>query len=384
MEASLIRLRSLALRNTRQLPSRRKFPLPTCPFRAISTTPISRRRRRRAVEPRPPLKIEFNYDDLDPEARREYDLMSSEDKARYQADYIAMEEHMNSPEVEAILNAEVTNAANAIQHKFPRGPDRLERVRPGYLAKGEVDQEGSPPDEEYKGDDISSTGHGELEQHREKREYARIAAWEMPMLSKLAKPFTLPALDQPLRFRYTNYMGETHPAANKIVLEFCTTDLPDLTPPQRAKLIKLVGVRYNPETDNVKMSCEMFETQAQNKRYLGDLVDTLIAEAKNPDDMYEDVPYDFRHHKFKPKIEFPEEWKMTDERREELGKEVERKALEEGKREEAGRITDGMAIIREHVRSLRAPSPALQSKALPEAKTGKKGAKERLKARQSR
>lgn len=32
-------------------------------------------------------------------------------------------------------------------------------------------------------DDISSLGHGELEQHREMRHYARLAAWEMPLLS---------------------------------------------------------------------------------------------------------------------------------------------------------------------------------------------------------
>ena len=129
-------------------------------------------------------------------------------------------------------------------------------------------------------------------------------------ITELAKPFTPPALDQPLRFRYTTYMGETHPAADKVVLEFCTADLP-LTPAQRTKLIKLVGVRYNPQKDLVKMSSEMFETQAQNKRYLGDLVDTLMAEAKDEKETFEDIPLDFRHHKFKPKLEFPEAWKRS-------------------------------------------------------------------------
>ena len=75
-------------------------------------------------------------------------------------------------------------------------------------------------------------------------------------------------------------MGETHPAEKKIALELCVQDMPDLTDLQRDKLIKLVGVRYNPETEIVKMSCDMFETQAQNKRYLGDLVDSLLREAK--------------------------------------------------------------------------------------------------------
>jgi len=75
-------------------------------------------------------------------------------------------------------------------------------------------------------------------------------------------------------------MGESHPAEKKVVVEFCTADMPDLTRQQREKLVKLVGVRYNPDTDTVKMSCEMYETQAKNKRYLGDLVDKLLTEAR--------------------------------------------------------------------------------------------------------
>lgn len=74
-------------------------------------------------------------------------------------------------------------------------------------------------------------------------------------------------------------MGEKHPAESKVVCEFATIDL-GLTLIERLKLIKLAGVRYNPDTDIVRMSCEMFEHQAQNKRYLSDLVDTLMVEAK--------------------------------------------------------------------------------------------------------
>jgi small subunit ribosomal protein S35 len=97
---------------------------------------------------------------------------------------------------------------------------------------------------------------------------------------EMAKPFEPPTADMPLRFRYTTYLGEQHPAEKKVVLEFCTADMPDLTKVQRQKLKKLAGARYNPETDIVKMSCEMFESQAQNKRYLGDRVDELLTEAR--------------------------------------------------------------------------------------------------------
>jgi len=203
-------------------------------------------------------------------------------------------------------------------------------------------------DEVFQGDDISSMGHGELEQHREIREYARYAAWEMPLLTKLWKPFELPKDTQPLRFRYTTYMGEHHPAEKKVVLKFVPKDLQKLaglTDEQITKLIKLCGARYNPETEIVKMSCESFETQAQNKRYLGDLVDKLIAEAKDTRDMFEDVPLDTRHHKKKSWFDFPENWLMTPARKQELeGKRSVLLEAEEQRRLQ-GRIVDGLDTI---------------------------------------
>lgn len=113
-------------------------------------------------------------------------------------------------------------------------------------------------------------------------------------------------------------MGESHPSQSKVVVELSTKDLMShpspaykLSEAQRAKLIKLAGVRYNPSTDVIKMSSEKFETSAQNKRYLGELVGSLIKEAKDKRDMFTDVPFDFRHHKKVVKPQFPEEWKMS-------------------------------------------------------------------------
>lgn len=55
------------------------------------------------------------------------------------------------------------------------------RVKAGFWAEGE---ESMGPDEDYYGDDITSHGHGELQKHRELREYARLIAWELPLLSR--------------------------------------------------------------------------------------------------------------------------------------------------------------------------------------------------------
>jgi len=222
----------------------------------------------------------------------------------------------------------------------------------GLMSMGDEAEEEPFEDEPYEGNDITSLAHGELEQHREIREYARIAAWEMPLLAKFAKPFELPTEARPLRFRYTTYMGEQHPAENKVVVEFCTADLP-LKPAERLKLIKLLGARYNPLKDLVKMSCESFDTQAQNKRYLGDLVEKLVATARGKGndeaakDSFEDIPVDFRHVKIKKQPQFPEEWKMTPERRKLLQERRLAIAAGEQQRIEDGMLVDGMEVIAE-------------------------------------
>lgn len=146
---------------------------------------------------------------------------------------------------------------------------------------------------------------------------------------ELAKPFTPPTPATPFRFRYTSYLNESHPAANKVVVEFDPTDL-SLPATSVSKLIKLAGPRYNPTKSLIKLSCEKFTTQVQNKRFLGETIAALVAEAKDMKDKFEDVPFDFRHHRVKKRHEFPKEWAMTAERRQQL----------EAKREEARRIED--------------------------------------------
>lgn len=163
-------------------------------------------------------------------------------------------------------------------------------------------------------------------------------------------------------------MGETHPGSKKIVLEFCTRDLRDLTEPQRIKLVKLVGSRYNPDTDIVKMSSEMFETAAQNKRYLGDLVDTLIEEAKDETDTFEDVPLDFRHHKSKPKVQFPEGWKLTKEKKARLAEDRKLRLEQEQEREMTGKLVEGVRVVEEAMKKLPVRD---ESRVLVEAQQGR-------------
>ncbi|KAI9787970.1 MAG: 37S ribosomal protein S24, mitochondrial [Candelina submexicana] len=332
-----------------RIPPRSTSRLPLPPCRQFNSS--CRRRDKASSKPYPSFAAT-----LDPEDRADYEALSPAERAAFEADAKRLEEHMTSRGVEADIASEVANAAHQIALENDPRDSEHQVVRPkrgAYLPMGEVDEYGTGDDPEFAEDDMSSTAHGELEQHREIREYARLAAWEMPLLSKLAKPFVPPAQDQPLRFRYTSYMGEQHPAENKVVLEFCPKDMPDLTEAQRTKLVKLVGVRYNPETEIVKMSSEQFETQAQNKRYLGDLVDTLLAEAKDSSDMFEDIPLDFRHHKFKHKPRFPEHWQMTPERKRQLDATRRQRLQADRERAEQGKLIDGVKLIQ---RALKSPA----------------------------
>jgi small subunit ribosomal protein S35 len=57
------------------------------------------------------------------------------------------------------------------------------------------------------------------------------------------------------------------------------------------------------------------------------------------------VPLDSRHHRFKPKVSFPEEWRITEERRIELIKYRQGMVMKDQQRELAGQLVDGIKQI---------------------------------------
>lgn len=154
-------------------------------------------------------------------------------------------------------------------------------------------------------------------------------------------------------------MGEKHPAEPKVVVELASKDLTPnyLTEAQRQTFLKLVGTRYNPQTDLVRMSCEQFSSRAQNKRYLADTVNSLIKEAKTGDS-FADIPLDLRHHKPKFRPQFPPEWEMNEERRNQLAARREERYMEEKARE----IVDGNEVVGSAILTLPEFNPQLQAK----------------------
>lgn len=55
------------------------------------------------------------------------------------------------------------------------------KITQGFFSLGE-ESEDPGEDPEFEADDISTTAHAELEQVREMREFARVMAWDMPLL----------------------------------------------------------------------------------------------------------------------------------------------------------------------------------------------------------
>lgn len=195
----------------------------------------------------------------------------------------------------------------------------------------------------------------------------------------LTKPFEPPTQATPLRFRYTTYLGESHPASRKVVLEVNPLDL-QLTQQQTTNLIKLAGVRYNPSTQILKLSCEDHETQAQNKRALGDTLATLIASAKNAENSQwlKDLPVDFRHVKEKKRFQFPEAWLLTEDRKKMLEQKREDRAKAQKLRLESPEgLIDGVKQIEEarDLDSGRVEAPVMAEAKAPMAK-GKQGKRE--------
>ncbi|KAI8948424.1 mitochondrial ribosomal subunit protein-domain-containing protein [Xylaria longipes] len=299
-----------------------------------------------AVAPRPRLTIRsFSSTPCQRQPAAKEDDLEELEFLKYELEEIDANEELDPAEIER-ATMQVQRISNDVSGIFSEAMRNFRRPNQFWMEE-EPDSDLIHEDtntDKFDEDDIMSLAHGKFEEFREYREYARIAAWQMPLLSKLATPFEAPTAQEPLRFRYTSYMGEFHPAEKKVVVEFCPRDLP-LNEAQQQKLRKLLGSRWNPETDIAKMSCEQFEHTAQNKRYLGDLVNKLVAQAKDPTDMFEDVPLDTRHHTFKVKPKFPKEWRMTEERRRFLEDTRQKALLLDQAKEEEGTLVNGAEKI---------------------------------------
>lgn len=182
------RFSCVILRYTCRIPSRRKPLISPVASRLQSfhTSSIYRDDLPRRHKP-----YVFEVSSLTPEARDHYNSLSPEQRLEYEESSTKLHDYMTSPEVESKLHQGVSQAVEELEREEPKVPFEVTKFKPGFFAMGEDEPEDVGEDEKFEGDDITSPAHAQLEQHREIREYMRIAAWEMPMLSS---PSSIPVL----------------------------------------------------------------------------------------------------------------------------------------------------------------------------------------------
>ena len=199
MTSNLCRLSLAATRYSHRTCIRRKVTALHCTKRPFQSTSIIRAPRKdedddddesddrlqpsKDVEKAP---FRFRRSDLSHEERREFDSLSHEEQKEWIEEaplvHDTLSEGMDDPEFDSEMNTEISLATNEVSASYEDvPPETYERID-GFMASGEEEPEDIGNDPEFEGDDITSLAHGELEQHREMREYARIAVWEMPLL----------------------------------------------------------------------------------------------------------------------------------------------------------------------------------------------------------
>ncbi|KAJ2607917.1 37S ribosomal protein S24, mitochondrial [Coemansia sp. RSA 1365] len=152
----------------------------------------------------------------------------------------------------------------------------------------------APPEGKFDDYGHHTYGHLLLESIRDVRKYERMIEFELPTLVEHAKPFKPPSSECILHFESSATMGEKFLAQDrKVILRVKVAKL-GLKTPELHKFLLLVGVRYNPQSDELKMSENREATSLLNKRRLADTLASLIAQAKN-EDSFADVPLDYTY-----------------------------------------------------------------------------------------
>ena len=138
--------------------------------------------------------IELKPGDLDPQTRADYDQLSDAGRAEFMDEINSNRRELHDPnsDINKELMREMNDIARDIERKdpmsFPSG--RVTGRDVGYWADEEDDEDAQFEDDDdvFNDDDIATPAHADLELQREIREYARISAWDLPLLSSKLFP----------------------------------------------------------------------------------------------------------------------------------------------------------------------------------------------------
>lgn len=151
-----------------------------------------------------PAAPEYSPENLDKETRSMYDLLSPQDRSAFDQENQDKVARWNDPVERATMFREIDQSVQQIDKETDLRFEEVKSRQLGFWAEDEPDEFGQVEDgdEEINDDEMTSMAHAEVELHREMREYARITAWDMPMLSSqfICLPFT---------FVFTNFKPQS-------------------------------------------------------------------------------------------------------------------------------------------------------------------------------
>ena len=132
-----------------------------------------------------PIVGEYSPENLSEEERAMYEKLSPEERAIFDEENHQLVKQFNDPTQRASILAEVERSAAQIERETPVRYEDAGRTPRGFWSMSEDDEfaKVEDGDDDFNDDEITSMAHAEVDLHREMREYARIAAWDMPLLS---------------------------------------------------------------------------------------------------------------------------------------------------------------------------------------------------------
>ena len=140
-------------------------------------------------------EYQFSIDELNADERARYEAFSPAEQKIYRDERKYIYDTLSSSKADSMFQRMVSQSNADYERDAPHVDFPQRRpIKSGFWNYGELEREDSGEDEEYEGDDLNELGHAELEQHREIRHYARIAAWEMPLLSSTCQLLLHPRL----------------------------------------------------------------------------------------------------------------------------------------------------------------------------------------------
>jgi small subunit ribosomal protein S35 len=157
-------------------------------------SPLSYDRKKDSDEPKDisPMDLEqipdYSIKDFTKAEKTMYELMSPEEQALFDAENKRFVDMWNDPAQRQRDSALIEEGAKQVDRESQmRFEDVKDRGR-GIWANEEDDEfaQTEDGDDVFHDDEMTSMAHAELELHREVREFARIAAWDMPLLSSMS------------------------------------------------------------------------------------------------------------------------------------------------------------------------------------------------------